>query len=93
MSDMTYSIHLFTKGEGNLKTTQDLFAKATEFLQQGLILHFTIKEFTKSVPNGHLKEEVLQLLEKLPLHFQQLKCKLNIVAAGKTATFNKVIFI
>ena len=90
MSDMTYSIHLFTKGEGSLKTTQDLFAKATDFLQQAIILYAIIKEFTNSVPNGHLKDEVLQLLEKLPLNCQQLKNKLKIVTTGKAATFNKV---
>ena len=89
MSDMTYSIHLFTKGEGNLKTTQDLFAKATDFLQQGIILYAIIKDFTNSIPNGHLKDEVMQLLEKLPLHCQQLKNKLKMVVNGKTATFNK----
>jgi hypothetical protein len=90
MSDMTYQIHLFTRGEGNLKTTQDLFAKATDFLQQGVILYAIVKEFTNSVPNGYLRDELTQLLEKLPIHCQQLKNKLKLVTAGKAATFNKV---
>lgn len=87
---MAYSIHLFTKGEGTLKTTQDLFAKATYFLQQGVILYTIIKEFTQNVPNGYLKDELVQLLEKLPIHCQHLRNKLKIVTVGKTQTFNKV---
>ena len=90
MSDMAYSIHLFTKGEGTLKTTQDLFAKASIFLQQGIILYAIVKEFTLSVPDGHLREELIQLLDRLPLNLQQLKNKLRQVTAGKIATFNKV---
>ena len=90
MSDMAYSIHLFTKGEGSLKTTQDLFVKASSFLQQAVILYAIIKDFTISVPNGSLKEELLVLLEKLPINCQQLKNRLKQVTVGKTATFNKV---
>ena len=87
---MAFSIHLFTKGEGNLKTTQDLFAKAAYFLQQGIILYAIVKEFTHNVPSDVLKDYLIQLLEKLPLSLQQLKNKLKQATTGKTATFNKV---
>ena len=90
MSDMAYEIHLFTRGEGSLKTTQDLFARAQVFLQHGVLLNSIIKEFLVQVPNGLLKDELLQLLEKLPSNFKQLKNKLKQVTIGKTATFNKV---
>ena len=90
MSDMAYEIHLFTRGEGSLKTTQDLFARAQVFLQHGVLLNSIIKEFLAQVPNGFLKDELLQLLEKLPTNFKQLKNKLKQVTIGKTATFNKV---
>jgi hypothetical protein len=90
MSDIAYTIHLFTKGEGQLKTTQDLFARAAYFLQQGVILYAIIKEFSTDVPSGYLKDDLLKLLEKVPLHCQQLKHKLKQTTVGKTATFNKV---
>lgn len=93
MSEMAYEIHLFTRGEGSLKTTQDLFAKAQTFLQHGVLLNNIIKDFLNQVPNGYLKEELVQLLEKLPFNFKQLKNRLKQVTIGKTATFNKVDWV
>jgi hypothetical protein len=90
MSDIAYAVHLFTKGEGQLKTTQDLFARAAYFLQQGVILYAIIKEFATDVPSGYLKDELMALLEKIPIHCQQLKHKLKQNTIGKTATFTKV---
>lgn len=90
MSEMAYEIHLFTRGEGSLKTTQDLFTKAQAFLHYSILLNCTIKDFLKSIPEGHLKDELLLLLEKLPTYFKQLKGRLKQITVGKTATFNKV---
>jgi hypothetical protein len=42
---MAYEIHLFTRGEGSLKTTQDFFVRADSFLQHGVLLYAIIKEF------------------------------------------------
>lgn len=93
MSDMAYEIHLFTRGEGSLKTTQDLFVRADAFLQHGVLLYSIIKEFINQVPAGYLKDELVQLIEKLPINFKQLKNRLKQVTVGKTATFNKVDFV
>ncbi len=93
MSEMAYEIHLFTRGEGSLKTTQDLFAKAQEFLDNGVVLNGIVKEFLVQVPGGCLKEELVQLLEKLPENFKRLKSRLKQVTVGKTATFNKVDWV
>ena len=90
MSEMACEIHLFTRGEGPLKTTKDLFAMAEIFLQHGVLLYGIIKEFLIQVPNGYLKDELGQLLDKLPHYFKQLKNRLKQVTFGKTATFNKV---
>jgi len=90
MSDMACEIHLFTRGEGCLKTTQDLFNKAEEFLQNGVAFYAVIKEFLNHVPSSYIKNELHTLLEQLPVHFKQLKNKLKQVTFGKTATFNKV---
>jgi hypothetical protein len=90
MSEMAYEIHLFTRGEGALKTTQDLFSRADVFLQNGVVLYAIVKEFLYQIPNGYLKNELTQLIEQLPLNFKQLKSKLKQTTIGKTATFNKV---
>jgi hypothetical protein len=90
MSDMACEIHLFTRGEGSLKTTQDLFNKADEFLQNGVAFYAVIKEFLNQIPSSYIKNELNALLDQLPVHFKQLKNKLKQVTFGKTATFNKV---
>jgi hypothetical protein len=87
---MAYEIHLFTRGEGPLKTTQDLFQRAEVFLQHGVLLYGIIKEFLAQVPNGYLKDELVLLLKKVPYNFKQLKNRLKQVTFGKAATFNKV---
>jgi hypothetical protein len=93
MSEMAYEIHLFTRGEGSLKTTQDLFNKAQQFLNLGVILNSIVRDFLVQVPEGHLKAELVQLLQKLPGNFRQLKSRLKQVTVGKTATFNKVDWV
>jgi hypothetical protein len=90
MSDMAYEIHLFTRGEGSLKTTQDLFSKAELFLEYGVVLYGIVREFLNQVPNGYLKQELLLLVDRIPINFKQLKSKLKQVTIGKKATFNKV---
>jgi hypothetical protein len=90
MSDMAYEIHLFTRGEGSLKTTQDLFSKAELFLEYGVILYGIVREFLNQVPHGYLKQELVILVDRIPINFKQLKSKLKQVTIGKKATFNKV---
>jgi hypothetical protein len=90
MSEMAYEIHLFTRGEGSLNTTQDLFARADVFLQHGVVLYGIIREFLNQVPDGYLRDEVIQLIERMPLNYKQLKNRIKQVTVGKTATFNKV---
>jgi len=93
MSEMAREIHLFTRGEGSLKTTKDLFSMAEIFLQHGVLLYGIIKEFLLQVPSGPLKSELLLLLEKLPHCFKQLKNRLKQVTFGKAATFSKVDWV
>jgi hypothetical protein len=90
MSEMAYEIHLFTRGEGTLKTTQDLFNTAEIFLQHGVVLYGIIKEFLNQVPAGYLKEDIVQLIEKMPYNYKCLKNRIKQITVGKTATFNKV---
>jgi len=83
MSEMACEIHLFTRGEGPLKTTRDLFTKTELFLQHGVLFYGIIKEFIFQVPHGYLKDELVILLEKLPQHYKQLKNRVRQTTFGK----------
>ena len=49
MSSMAFSMYLFTRGEGPLKTTQDLFVQAEYFAEEGKKLYKTVREFAEKV--------------------------------------------
>lgn len=49
MSSMAFSMYLFTRGEGPLKTTQDLFTQAEYFAEEGAKLFKAVKDFSLSV--------------------------------------------
>ena len=49
MSSMAFSMYLFTRGEGPLKTTQDLFTQAEYFAEEGVKLFKIIKDFASQV--------------------------------------------
>ncbi|XP_055344806.1 alpha-catulin-like [Paramacrobiotus metropolitanus] len=90
MSSMAYTMYLFTRGEGTLKTTQDLFTQAEFFTEEANRLCRAIREFGSHVPQGLQKVELVSTLEKIPRLIQQLSATIKNPTAGKTATFNKV---
>ncbi len=49
MSSMAFSMYLFTRGEGPLKTTQDLFTQAEYFNEEGAKLFKAVKDFMAQV--------------------------------------------
>ncbi|OXB57011.1 hypothetical protein ASZ78_015597 [Callipepla squamata] len=49
MSSMAYSMYLFTRGEGLLKTTQDLFHQAEIFATEGMKLASALQVFSDQV--------------------------------------------
>ena len=49
MSSMAFSMYLFTRGEGTLRTTQDLFTQAYYFVEEGTRLSTIIHEFANQV--------------------------------------------
>lgn len=49
MSSMAFSMYLFTRGEGPLKTTQDLFTQAQYFAEEGVRLYQCCKDFSNQV--------------------------------------------
>lgn len=46
---MAFSMYLFTRGEGTLRTTQDLFTQAYYFVEEGTRLSAIVFEFANQV--------------------------------------------
>ncbi|CAM4632315.1 unnamed protein product [Leuciscus chuanchicus] len=89
ISSMAYSMYLFTRGEGLLKTTLDLFHQAEVLSDQGLqlcpILH--------SLSTQLLDEDRMLIIsetEKLSTACQQLQVCAKTPVQGKSAIFQKV---
>lgn len=49
MAAMAFSMYLFTRGEGRLHTTHDLFLQAEFFSEEGNKLYKTVKDFASRV--------------------------------------------
>ena len=49
MSSMAFSMYLFTRGEGPLKNTQDLFTQAHYFAEEGVKLYHCTQDFSLQV--------------------------------------------
>ncbi|GMT00211.1 hypothetical protein PENTCL1PPCAC_22385, partial [Pristionchus entomophagus] len=90
MSSMAYNMYLFTRGDGPLKTTHDLFTQAEFFAEQANKMYKTVREFSYEVPGSAEKSELATILEKIPIHCQQLQVLVKSPTVGKAATFGKV---
>ncbi|CAF1935295.1 unnamed protein product [Rotaria magnacalcarata] len=90
MSSMAFSMYLFTRGEGTLRTTQDLFTQAYYFVEEGARLSAIAHEFANQIPNKNARQDILTQLERIPLMCHQLKLKLKTPVSGKISTFSKV---
>lgn len=56
MSSMAFSMYQFTKGEGTLKTTQDLFTQAEYFAEEANRLYKVARQFSYQVRKSTLVE-------------------------------------
>uniref|UniRef100_A0A146M499 Alpha-catulin n=2 Tax=Lygus hesperus TaxID=30085 RepID=A0A146M499_LYGHE len=90
MSRMAFSMYQFTKGSGTLKTTQDLFTQAEYFAEEANRLYKIVRQFSYQVPAGAHKKELLEQLDRVPTHVQQLQFTVKNPTVGKAATFTKV---
>lgn len=54
MSNMAYNMYQFTRGEGPLKTTQDLFTQAEYFAEEANRLYKVIRQFSYTVSNANI---------------------------------------
>ncbi|XP_031632491.1 alpha-catulin isoform X2 [Contarinia nasturtii] len=90
MSTMAFSMYQFTKGEGTLRTTQDLFTQAEYFAEEANRLYKVVRIFSYQVPAGDSKKELLDQLDVVPTYVQTLQFTVKDPTVGKAATFVKV---
>ncbi|PVD38027.1 hypothetical protein C0Q70_00634 [Pomacea canaliculata] len=95
MAAMAFSMYLFTRGEGRLHTTHDLFLQLNSFQRKGT--NFTRQSrillrgsHLMKVPPCTSKDELLAYIDRIPGCCQQLHVTLKTPTFGKSATFNKV---
>ncbi|XP_037831621.1 alpha-catulin isoform X2 [Kryptolebias marmoratus] len=89
IASMTYNMYLFTRGEGLLKTTLDLFHQAEVLSEEGLQLCSSLRTFSTQLVDEE-KSVLLTEMEKLLGLCQQLQMGAKTPIQGKTATFQKV---
>ncbi|XP_024155002.1 alpha-catulin isoform X1 [Oryzias melastigma] len=89
LASMAYSMYLFTRGEGLLKTTLDLFHQAEVLSEEGLQLCLSLRTLSMQLIDEE-KAAVLTETEKLMALCQQLQMGAKTPVQGKTATFQKV---
>ncbi|XP_035247233.1 alpha-catulin-like isoform X2 [Anguilla anguilla] len=89
MSSMAYSMYLFTRGEGLLKTTLDLFQQAEVFSEEGFQLCSSLQALSSQVGDEE-KVMITSETEKLVTLCQQLQVTARSMVQGKSATFLKV---
>ncbi|XP_037119752.1 alpha-catulin isoform X2 [Syngnathus acus] len=93
VASMAYNMYLFTRGEGLLKTTLDLFRQAEVLLlvlsEEGLQLCSSLQIFSTQLV-GDEKSALMSKVEKLLVLCQQLQVGARTPVQGKSATFQKV---
>ncbi|XP_077362441.1 alpha-catulin isoform X2 [Festucalex cinctus] len=89
VASMAYNMYLFTRGEGLLKTTLDLFHQAEVLSEEGFQLCSSLRVFCTQLP-GEEKSALTSEVEKLSVLCQQLQTGARTPAQGKSATFQKV---
>ncbi|KAF4073872.1 hypothetical protein AMELA_G00248170 [Ameiurus melas] len=89
MSSMAYSMYHFTRGEGLLKTTLDLFHQAEVLSELSLRLCSFLQSFSLQLGDEE-KMLLTSETEKLAAFCQQLQICAKSPVQGKSATFQKV---
>ncbi|XP_031709615.1 alpha-catulin isoform X1 [Anarrhichthys ocellatus] len=89
LASMAYNMYLFTRGEGLLKTTLDLFHQAEVLSEEGLQLCSSLLSFSTQLVDEE-KSVVMTEMEKMVALCQQLQMGAKTPVQGKTATFQKV---
>nr|XP_033714270.1 alpha-catulin isoform X3 [Tursiops truncatus] len=83
MSSMAYSLYLFTRGEGPIKTSQDLIHQLEVFAEEGLKLASSVQAFSKQLKDDDKLLLLLEINKLVPLCHQ-------LQAVTKTPLQNQV---
>ncbi|XP_062938036.1 alpha-catulin isoform X2 [Cynocephalus volans] len=70
MSSVAYSLYLFTRGEGPLKTSQDLINQLEVFAAEGLKLTSSVQAFSKQLKDDDKLMLLLEINKLIPLCHQ-----------------------
>lgn len=70
MSSVAYSLYLFTRGEGPLKTSQDLIHQLEVFAEEGLKLASSVQAFSKQLKDDDKLLLLLEINKLIPLCHQ-----------------------
>ncbi|XP_034617346.1 alpha-catulin isoform X3 [Trachemys scripta elegans] len=89
ISSMAHFMYLFTRGEGLLKTTQDLFHQAEVFATEGIKLASVLTAFSNQLEDDDKPLLLLEIDKLIPV-CQQLQITAKTTVQGKNATFAKV---
>ena len=90
MAQQANDMFAFTRGQGKVKTTQDLFTLAEYFAEECNVLYKVIRLFSYDVPSGEDKRTLMALADGVPKHCHQLQMLIQSPTVGKAATFTKV---
>lgn len=77
MSAMAFSMYQFTKGEGSLRTTQDLFTQAEYFAEEANRLYKVVRQFSYQVSVMFDKFFDNNLIKNISLRFLRDSPKKN----------------
>lgn len=70
MARVAYSLYLFTRGEGPLKTSQDLIHQLEVFADEGLQLASSVQAFSKQLKDDDKRMLLLEINKLIPLCHQ-----------------------
>lgn len=73
MSSMAFSMYQFTRGEGTLKTTQDLFTQAEYFAEEANRLYKVVRQFCYQVTTGFSRHLTANLNRFIELRYRRAR--------------------
>lgn len=90
MSEMVSEMYLFTRGEGALQTTEELFEASQNFADAGKALYRVARKYASKAEENPMKKELLRYVDKIPAYCHQLLFTSRSLAIGQAACCRKV---
>lgn len=90
MSEMVSEMYLFTRGEGALQTTEELFEASQNFVDAGKALYRVARKYASKAEESPMKKELLRYVDKIPAYCHQLLFTSRSLAIGQAACCRKV---